>query len=326
MANDFVSNELARDVQENSQLLETLESFLHLPNWGKSDGLQLSAGPMKTSRNECDLGFLKIAVNTCNASVYDHGVYDGSNLVLNMVVGGREQARYRGPVDLDETIMVWRPGGEDDHQYVMPAEALDVVLELSPAYCEVMGWSVHDKLITGHGSQHLTDLVHKSLALLRTNPQDTAPYCDALTTSLSALFDHAGGDVDTGAHVDGAALKQTRPHDIFARAARLLDPDETVDPPISGADDLANKLGISRRSLFASFRKWPGLGPGRYQSLIRLHRLRKRLQAAHVSETTVTDEAFALGIAHLGRLSAEYRKQFGEYPSETLRREPYSCP
>ena len=35
---------------------------------------------------------------------------------------------------------------------------------------------------------------------------------------------------------------------------------------------------------------------------------------------SVTEAAFASGLHHLGRVSAEYRPQFGELPSETLAR------
>jgi AraC-like DNA-binding protein len=55
---------------------------------------------------------------------------------------------------------------------------------------------------------------------------------------------------------------------------------------------------------------------------VRLHRLRRASIADRPGETTVTDIASDPGFSHLGRLSAAYRRQFGELPSDTLRRRP----
>ena len=52
----------------------------------------------------------------------------------------------------------------------------------------------------------------------------------------------------------------------------------------------------------------------------RLSQARRALLSADVSFTTVTEVATLFGFVELGRFSDEYRKLFGESPSQTLQR------
>jgi AraC-like DNA-binding protein len=52
----------------------------------------------------------------------------------------------------------------------------------------------------------------------------------------------------------------------------------------------------------------------------RFEAARAALEAATPERETVTDIALRHGFSHLGRFSAEYRRRFGERPSETLSR------
>jgi transcriptional regulator GlxA family with amidase domain len=52
---------------------------------------------------------------------------------------------------------------------------------------------------------------------------------------------------------------------------------------------------------------------------VRLEHVRAELQSV-TSVEKISDIAFKWGIVHLGRFAADYRKRFGELPSETLRR------
>jgi len=82
---------------------------------------------------------------------------------------------------------------------------------------------------------------------------------------------------------------------------------------------LAKMTGYSLSSIHKAFRNHRGFSPMTYLKEIRLARLRKRLLEGHPN-TTLTQQALDLGFVHLGRLSEDYKRQFGELPSETLRR------
>jgi transcriptional regulator GlxA family with amidase domain len=52
--------------------------------------------------------------------------------------------------------------------------------------------------------------------------------------------------------------------------------------------------------------------------MLRLSRARRALLSADRKSTKVTEIATCFGFAELGRFSVEYRKAFGESPSQTL--------
>jgi transcriptional regulator GlxA family with amidase domain len=57
----------------------------------------------------------------------------------------------------------------------------------------------------------------------------------------------------------------------------------------------------------------------RYVRNARFERVRESLLRAEAEES-VTEIAVGWGFTHMGRFSVEYRKRFGESPSETLRK------
>ncbi len=85
-------------------------------------------------------------------------------------------------------------------------------------------------------------------------------------------------------------------------------------------ETLARDLGVSRRSLFLAFRTELGVGPRRFNELIRLNLLRARLYRGGPDRTTITAEANELGFFELGRMATNYRRLFGESPRDTLGR------
>lgn len=94
--------------------------------------------------------------------------------------------------------------------------------------------------------------------------------------------------------------------------------DANLDTAIT-IEDLAEATGVAGRTLFRHFRQTRGVSPQRYIRDLRFQKVRQLLLAAS-AESSVTDIALGCGFSHLGRFAADYRKRFGETPSETLRR------
>ncbi|MBZ9558749.1 MULTISPECIES: helix-turn-helix domain-containing protein [unclassified Modicisalibacter] len=82
---------------------------------------------------------------------------------------------------------------------------------------------------------------------------------------------------------------------------------------------LCQAIGVSRRKLQYCFQDCLGVSPVTYIRLYRLNEVHKSLLNAGAT-THVQDEAARRGFYHLGRFALEYRRLFGERPSETLRR------
>jgi transcriptional regulator GlxA family with amidase domain len=83
---------------------------------------------------------------------------------------------------------------------------------------------------------------------------------------------------------------------------------------------LCRALAVSDRTLRKAFQKIRGLPPCRRIRMLRLSGARRELLSTHGRCATVTEIATSFGFHELGRFSVEYRKMFGESPSETLGR------
>lgn len=83
---------------------------------------------------------------------------------------------------------------------------------------------------------------------------------------------------------------------------------------------LCRTLAVSERTLRKAFHRIHGLPPCRHLRMLRLSVARRALLIADSELTTVTEVATNFGFVELGRFSVEYRRLFGESPSQTLSR------
>ena len=86
------------------------------------------------------------------------------------------------------------------------------------------------------------------------------------------------------------------------------------------SDELARQAHMSPRSLYGLFERTVGLTPNRYIRQKKLERIHACLSDATCAYRNVTELAMDYGFLHLGRFSEIYRKQFGELPTDTLKR------
>jgi AraC family ethanolamine operon transcriptional activator len=87
------------------------------------------------------------------------------------------------------------------------------------------------------------------------------------------------------------------------------------------AVELCTLADCSQRWLEQSFKLRFGVTPKAYVKYLRLARLRSDLQQVPRGERqTVIDLASPYGFWHMGQLAADYRKVYGELPSDTLKR------
>ena len=84
--------------------------------------------------------------------------------------------------------------------------------------------------------------------------------------------------------------------------------------------EVCNRVGASPRKLGYCFQDVLGLSPARYIKAIRMNAVRRDLSRGGDPNSSVYDVAARWGFWHFGHFSVDYRKQFSEMPSETLRR------
>jgi AraC family ethanolamine operon transcriptional activator len=88
-------------------------------------------------------------------------------------------------------------------------------------------------------------------------------------------------------------------------------------------DVLLDACKVSERTLQYAIRDRFGMTPHEFIKARRLAKTRLALRRADHGNDTVGDIAAQFGFWHLGRFAAEYRKAFGELPSETLQTQDY---
>jgi transcriptional regulator GlxA family with amidase domain len=105
--------------------------------------------------------------------------------------------------------------------------------------------------------------------------------------------------------------------DVIARVLRFVDRHGGRVPNIAA---LCEAAGVSERTLRSLFTDAFGVGPNRYLRTRRLQVIRATLAVADPRSQTVSGIARRFGFSDAGRMAAEYRALFGEYPSATLAR------
>ena len=88
------------------------------------------------------------------------------------------------------------------------------------------------------------------------------------------------------------------------------------DEPLSMLE-LCGLVGTSRRKLTYCFQDVLGTSPMQYLRAVRLNGVRRELRSGEAA--AVQDAAARWGFFHMGQFSLDYKKQFGELPSATLR-------
>jgi transcriptional regulator GlxA family with amidase domain len=120
----------------------------------------------------------------------------------------------------------------------------------------------------------------------------------------------------TASGAETSSARKSKPcRDLVEQAENLAFAD--VDEPLH-ISALCSALAVSERTLRKAFHKARGLPPCRHLRMLRLSRARRALLSADYKLTTVTEIATCFGFVELGRFSVEYRKVFGESPSQTL--------
>ena len=109
-------------------------------------------------------------------------------------------------------------------------------------------------------------------------------------------------------------LRIDRPRILAAQKAREYIDAHADEPP--AIQEVCQAVGVSWRTLNYAFRECFGVTPKEYLQATRLDCVRKELRRMG-PQATISDVANTWGFWHMGRFAANYRRHFGELPSET---------
>ena len=181
-------------------------------------------------------------------------------------------------------------GGFDAEARLAGREAITT----RPAWCRIL-WS------------HLVGL----LDLAQTRNALHAPWGQLLERKCFCSFAELLARPDDG-RTDCQPCQRAR---VVRRAEEFLQ--AHLGDPLSLLD-LCREVAVSERTLHYAFREVRGLSPMAYFKASRLNAVRRELKAAPAGTASVHAIARRWGFWHTGEFAADYRRQFGELPSETF--------
>lgn len=231
--------------------------------------------------------------------------------------------RWCGSEASDASVITFKPGGE--FEAVSRPGFACLTLSLSEALveetAELLGLRGLSHVVRPVGVrqldtrvvQNLRDAIQSVCARLAKAPHalETRQISEALHFEIPRLLLCALASPPTAATAPSSTFRQM----ALRRARPLLE--QVADEALT-IREVCRETGVSWRTLDYAFREHFGVTPKAYLQAIRLNRVREDLMAAD-SPKTVAQAANRWGFWHMGQFAADYRRQFGELPSQTLR-------
>ena len=115
-----------------------------------------------------------------------------------------------------------------------------------------------------------------------------------------------------------ASQPLTRKRDIALKV--VVDFIVQSEKPVTSVRELCSIANASERTLQYAFRERYGQSPKTFTLTHRLNNVRKRLRHADPGADRIHELAGHHGFLHMGQFTSDYKRLFGELPSETLRK------
>ena len=223
------------------------------------------------------------------------------------------------PLHVDEEPTMW---GE-----AIPRSSVALFPAGKYAVCRVNGpmtWGVLSFDVWGEaGEEPAQSVLHPSPAQLKRLqsllPQVVAISEAAATTRMVASAVEAVADAAQEA-MQAAEIPRPAPSREVATETVAAAMAVVRENEVTSITEIVNDIGASRSSLYRAFDRVVGVSPYEWVQMYRLAQIRRRLLRAKPGPGVVSREAADLGVFHLGNLARNYRKRYGELPSETLHR------
>lgn len=300
--------------------LRDVDELNHAISGSNLELLQLKTGSFQGTLGHMSLGGLSIDQGSLVSPVRARGTLDPERFGLS-VFHGRSRGIWNGhPVD-SSRVLYFNPGGElDGHtaagaygwtSLIIPSDWIESIARTAR---HLEGLQMRSACRTFRPkAPQLADLwlAVSEIMAFEVNGLGNAGQAKWLIANLRNALG-AMLSADDGQQPKVLTRNLCR-FDVARRAERYMR--ERIAEPIC-VDDVSIAVHVSRRYLDYIFAGAFGTSPARYLRLLRLHEVRRRLRKP--GTTTVTREALTLGFNHLSLFSVQYKKTFGESPSETL--------
>jgi AraC family ethanolamine operon transcriptional activator len=282
---------------------------------------QLGPGRCRRRWTAVRTGGLQAWCEEWSLAVLERGRAPRGAVTFVVPVGARGDARVQGRPQPPGAVAVLFDGDELDYRSAGPACLITLSVEratLDGHLRALLGRPLGELRLQGHlaglraDERALVRLCQRLAAraaddprLLRDPPRAAAEE-RALVAALVA-----------GSHRSEARDLGSRRGRGLARRAEAWLRENLAEPPTIAT--LCGAVNASERTLHEAFREHLGTTPKAYVKALRLNAARRDLLRGG-ARTRVTDVALDWGFLHFGWFSQDYRRLFGETPSQTLHR------
>jgi AraC family ethanolamine operon transcriptional activator len=294
---------------------------------GSCEELERSAGggvryaQLEPGRLRCRIAIVRTARaqlrhESWSTGLLKQGCTPDGCVAFALSLGPEGSVRIQGRAVRPGEVVVSFPGEELDCRSAGPARLVSVVLDrglLDAAVRALLGKHLGELRLQGR----LSGMRANAAALRRIGLgfaakgasrriQGAAGAKQLETSLVGALF----------AEADGAReLEPPPPSRALARRAEAWLRQNLAEPPSIAS--LCRALDASERTLHEAFRRHLDTTPKAYLKVLRLNAARHDLLRGEKARR-VTDVALDWGFLHFGWFSQDYRRLFGETPSQTL--------
>jgi AraC family ethanolamine operon transcriptional activator len=282
--------------------------------------VQLEHGCFHAQLKHIDLGSLKIDSGRYTRKVIARGEFPSSTVILGCVLDSREEGSINGYRFRQNDVVIFPDGAELD--YILPAATTWCAVQLPVKRLAEIGFTelILNRIKVLPGNLYLAQLMSRLANTQISNfsagvakPSPLHPFTDEILLDqiTQVLNRYSSEDSITrrpSLHNRMAVIRR------FERKVR-----ERIDTVLR-IPELCAELRVTNRVLEYLFKEEIGMTPKQYSNLLRLHAARQELIRRNAESLTIKQIAQCYGISHLGRFAAAYLRQFGELPSDTLRR------
>jgi AraC family transcriptional regulator, ethanolamine operon transcriptional activator len=296
------------------------EQASFLSGWNQ-DYTQVSAGGFNGFITEIHLDDLSLFWEYTSQNLYQHGYLDSETIAIGVPLNCLDNAMFCGGHCEQNALHIY--SGKDGFEFLSPQNLL-IGLIVIDRHKLMQSLSASDQYflnlqfkkagiskIPCQAYVNLITFLKSTLQAFQSQPAlvTNKHYTNELSaTAIQLLVDSL---LNQPPELENMFLHKS--WKVFADTREIIN--TRLDNPISVAE-LCSMLSISRRSLQYHFEQAINSTPATYLRAERLNGVRRMLATAN----SVTEAATYWGFWHFGHFSHEYKKMFGELPSETFKR------
>ncbi len=284
--------------------------------WGL-EWRQLDRGTLRARMQQVGMPSMQLSRFGFSRKFHQRGTTPPGMRTLGIVGERSPDVEWRGRVGTRKQIVVFPVG--DEFEFVsQPGFHGDTVSVAEEHLCVVAeSLSLPDPLdILPEGQGFLEADPHRVGVLRRrltgmhasVHPERS----DAEFATIAALVEAVATNRGTGP----SSPEPTQRSRALRHALDYIEAHADEPPTI---EDVCRASDASARTLQYAFRGRFGVTPKQYLQTVRMHKVRGELFRSE-PDAIISEIAAHWGFWHMGQFAADYRRQFGELPSETLRR------